>query len=192
MPRADEVRSRIEATIHRYPGIHLRGIAEELGISSALANYHVRALAEAGRVLAWPTRKRTRYAPPGFPQETLETLAILREPTPLRIVLALLQHGSMRHAELAHRLDLPLATLSYHLRILQRQGFLQQPPDHRIALQQPNRMQAILREHPPSPALRGEIGSSLKRALAAPPALHVATATLNERSKIVKPPTGNE
>lgn len=192
MPRADEVRSSIEATIRRYPGIHLRSIAEELGISSALANYHVRALAETGRVLAWPSRKRTRYAPPGFPQETLETLAILREPTPLRIVLALLQHGSIRHAELAHRLDLPLATLSYHLRILQKARILQQPPDQLIALQRPAHMQAVLREHPPTPALRVLIGSSLKRALAAPPALHVATATLNERSKIVKPPNGNE
>ncbi len=115
-------REVILACIGRYPGIHLRGIERELGLSSALVHYHVKSLETSGEVVAAAVGGYLRFYPADLGEgrgeisdEDREVLAALREEIPLHVILLLLDGGPTPQSDLVEELGLAKSTVSYHI-----------------------------------------------------------------------------
>lgn len=133
MPKPTErpdVRQRVYDAVRRYPGIHLREIERQTGVSAPLAQYHLRKLVDeayvevheqGGYARHYPTQKgkSARVMP-----EDVPLLGVLREEVPLHIVLLLLDRGTLTHAELVGELGIAKSTVSYHLAKLAELGVI--------------------------------------------------------------------
>ena len=113
-----DVHSRIVALVRGFPGIHLREVARQLDVSEALAGYHLDLLVAEQRIRSEVRDGYRRFYVAGAHPETArerELLALLRQRVPLRIILILLERGTVMHADLADKLDLSKAAVSYQL-----------------------------------------------------------------------------
>ncbi len=152
-----DTRTRILHLIRRYPGLHLREVARQLKTSVALVEYHVPGLLENGvieRIEADGTH-RLFPAHEGFPRLAL---ASVREPKRLRIVLALLDQGPLRHGDLAAATGLGKSTLSFHLNRLRSAGVVEKT-DQEFFLVDPGVMRRLLERHNPTPDVVDRLGT---------------------------------
>lgn len=156
-----EVRKRVYDAVRRYPGIHVRGIERNLGISAALAQYHVKKLEEAGYVEGKEQTGYTRYYPTSkgksarVTDEDQPIVGVLREQVPLHIVLLLLDHDALTHTELVERVGVAKSTVSYHLAKLAELSIVERArgsPALRLA--QRDRIYRLLLAYNPTPDLR--------------------------------------
>lgn len=114
-----EIRKKIFDLLKKNPGLNLSTIAELLEISVALAVYHLDYLEKNGILIVSRETGFKRYYTKGqLGTEIKRTLSILRQETPLRIVLFLLRHPYSNHKEILTLFDLAPSTLSYHLKKL--------------------------------------------------------------------------
>lgn len=129
-PPKPTTRALVFDAVRRYPGIHLRALERELGLSAALVQYHVKKLEAEGFV---ETREQGGYArlyptpkaePVQVRPEDRELLGLLREEVPLHIVLLLLDRGPLTHAELVAALGNAKSTVSYHLAKMAEAGLV--------------------------------------------------------------------
>lgn len=159
-PRPD-IRTLVYDMIRTYPGIHLREVERQVGISATLAHYHLKSLAEEGYVDVHEQGGYTRYYPTSkgkaasvLPAD-LPILGLLREETPLHIVLILLDEGPCPHGEIHERIEGAKSTLSYHLHKLAEAGIVEREPgSHRIRLRERERIYRIMLAYRPTPGLR--------------------------------------
>lgn len=117
-PEPDLV-TRIVRYVEDFPGTHLRELARQLGVSEALAGYHLDHLVH-GRLLRSETQGGYRRLYPAStrgPTTRREKshLALLRQRVPLRIVLILLERGSASHTDLGQALGLSKGAVTYQL-----------------------------------------------------------------------------
>lgn len=123
-----DVRQRVYEAVRRYPGIHLREIERQTGVSAPLAQYHLRKLAEDAFVEHHEQGGYARYYPTAkgksarVTKEDLPLVGLLREEVPLHVVLLLLDRGPMTHTELVGELRIAKSTVSYHLTKLAEAG----------------------------------------------------------------------
>ena len=128
---AGGTKALVAACIRRYPGIHLRGIERELGLSSGLVHYHVKALEAAGEALGASVGGCRRLFPKDagggrvLAPEDLDLLAALREEVAFHLVLLLLDGGPTPQADLVEETGLAKSTVSYHLERLVARGLLE-------------------------------------------------------------------
>lgn len=155
-----DVRKRVYDAVRRYPGIHVRGMERNLGISAALAQYHLRKLEEAGYVEAHEQSGYTRYYPTAKGESAQVTdadqpvIGLLREEVPLHIALLLLDHGPLTHTELVERLGVAKSTTSYHLAKLAQLGIVERAPESTsIRLADRERIYRLLLAYTPTPDL---------------------------------------
>jgi predicted transcriptional regulator len=122
-----DIRRRILRRLEAFPGLHLREVARQEGLSEALAGYHLDALVAQGdleeRVEAnyrrfYPTRGATPT------DEERALLGVLRQPAPLEIVVFLFDRDEATHAEITGQLGLSKSTVSYHLHKLVEAGLV--------------------------------------------------------------------
>lgn len=145
------MRDRILALVRRYPGLHLREVARQLRTSIALVEYHVPSLLEDGLIERVEAEGAHRLFPAheGFPRPAL---AAVRDPKRLHIVLALLEHGALRHAALAELTGLGKSTLTFHLKrlvaadVVRKDGF-------EFCLEDEAVVRRLLERHQPTPDL---------------------------------------
>lgn len=162
MPGGDPgtIRRRVYEEVLRYPGIHVRGLERNLGVSAPLAQYHLRKLVEEGWVEVheqggysrhYPTRKgRTAHVS----DEDMPLVGLLREELPLHVALLLLDHGPQTHAELVERLGVAKSTLSYHLAKMAAAGLVdREPGTTRLRLADRDRVYRLLLAYRPTPDL---------------------------------------
>ncbi|MES2154968.1 MAG: winged helix-turn-helix transcriptional regulator [bacterium] len=122
------------ALIGAYPGLHLRELARQGGLSEALAGYHVRRMLDAGVVEAHMDGNHLRLfatAGKGLRDEDRRVLAMMRQRLPLAIILHLLEVRSATHGTMAERLGIAKSTLSYHVAKLTEAGIIVQDGDGR-------------------------------------------------------------
>lgn len=156
-----EVRKRVYDAVRRYPGIHLRGIERNLGVSAALAQYHVRRLEEAGFLESSDQGGYMRYYPTSkgksarVSDKDQPIVGVLREEVPLHIALLLLDHGPMTHTQLVERLGVAKSTVSYHLAKLAELGVVtREAGSANLRLPERDRIYRLLLAYQPTPDLR--------------------------------------
>ncbi|HEV8359787.1 MAG TPA: winged helix-turn-helix transcriptional regulator [Candidatus Thermoplasmatota archaeon] len=120
------LRSAILGFVERYPGVHVREVERQLGLSSKLAAYHVEALRDEGRIDVLRERGYTRLVARAtarrLSQAEVAFICLMRRPPALHLVLLLLQEPELPQGELARRLRLAKASASYHLAALGEAG----------------------------------------------------------------------
>lgn len=153
-------RKLVYDVVRRYPGIHLRGIERQIDVSAALAQYHLRKLAEDGFVEVHEQGGYTRYYPTrkgksaAVTPQDLPILGLLREEPALRIVLVLLDQGPLTHTRLVERTGMGKSTLSYHLAKLAAAGIVERVPRQpALRLADRDRVYGLLLTYSPTPDL---------------------------------------
>lgn len=160
MPRRGapgSVRKQVYEAVRRYPGIHVRGIERNLGVSAPLVQYHLKHLVDEGFVEAHDQGGYSRYYPRRevrVRDEDVPLLGLLREEVPLHVTLLLLDHGALTHGALVERMGLAKSTVSYHLAKLAEAGIVEREPGSaRIRLAEGHRIRELLLAYNPTPDL---------------------------------------
>ena len=152
-----DVRRRILARIQRFPGLHVRELAREEGLSEALALHHLDSLTADGITLSRDDGGFRRfYAATGAgpAEEDRDTLELLRQRVPLQIVVLLLEQGVATHTEMMAETALRKAAVSYQLGKLKAGGIVGpalEGPGFRLV--DPRRIERLLVRWNPPPDL---------------------------------------
>ena len=118
-PDEIEIRRIIYKLIKKNPGLHASKIADILRISGQLTDYHLLNLEREQIVTPVKEKGYRRYYLKGeISRDDRKKLSILRQETPLKIILLLLKHKSLTHKEIHSYFDIAASTLSYHIQKL--------------------------------------------------------------------------
>lgn len=142
----------LAAIVRAFPGLHVREVAREAGVSKQLANYHLRQLVVEGRLQEIRDGEFCRFfaSDAGLTRLERETVVLLRQPALLKMVLLLLERRTATQTELASLVGLSKATVSYHVGRL-RDANLVHSRDAGLELVDPAAVRAILlRWQPPT------------------------------------------
>jgi predicted transcriptional regulator len=152
------MRRRVYRHVLQYPGVHLRGVEQQLGISSALASYHLHELEKGRWLRSYDMEGYTRWFPGPRSQEARlsrrerKLLALLREEAALQVALVLLDRGGATHGELVEALGLAKSTVSYHVAKMERAGLVHHRQE-RVELADPDLTDSLLLRFEPTPDL---------------------------------------
>lgn len=115
-----ETRRIIYDLIEKNPGLHLSKIAEMLNIRISLVEYHLAHLERNDVIIAIKDTgyKRFYVKSVEIGVRDKKILALLRQETPLKIVLFLLKNPKSVHKDILSILDIAPSTLSYYLKKL--------------------------------------------------------------------------
>lgn len=121
-------RRRVYELVRAQPGVHLREVARQLGLSITLVDYHLRFLAKHELVSFASDgeykRCYPRYQPgdaeakPALDDMDKRLLAALRQRVPRAVMLRLLEVGEAAHKDLLPAAGVSPSTLSHHLKKL--------------------------------------------------------------------------
>ncbi len=111
-----DTRQKIYRLIAAHPGLNLSTIAELLHLSVPLVDYHTLFLEQNDLIAIVKEGGFKRY----YLKDRISTrdrklLGVLRQETPLRIVLFLLDHPCAKHKDILKNFNLAPSTLTYHL-----------------------------------------------------------------------------
>lgn len=120
MPEGDplevESRRRIYEALQDSPGSHFSELKRTLEMATGTLQYHLRVLEERGLIDTREDGRYTRYFPTfEVDRRDKELLGLLRQETPRRIVLDLLEHDGAQLTQVSDRLDLAPSTISFHM-----------------------------------------------------------------------------
>jgi len=121
-------RKKIYELIANNPGVNLSTIAELLEMSIPLVDYHTKHMEDSGLISTIKEEGKgfKRYYLKGeMGTRDKKFLGVLRQETPLKIVLFLLEHPYSKHREILDHFELAGSTLSYHLKKLIRCDIVQ-------------------------------------------------------------------
>ena len=114
-----EIRRKIYKLIEKNPGLHAKRIAELLSLSGQLTDYHLLYLERNKLITSMKEAGYRRYYVEGeIGLQDRRRIAVLRQETPLRIVLFLINHPDAQHKEILEQLKIAKSTVSYHLKKL--------------------------------------------------------------------------
>ncbi|HVM45631.1 MAG TPA: ArsR family transcriptional regulator [Candidatus Thermoplasmatota archaeon] len=153
------MRQRVYDAVRRYPGIHLREIERQTGVSAPLAQYHLRKLADDGYVEVHEQGGYARHFPTdkgksaSVTPRDLPLVGLLREEVPLHAVLLLLDRGPLTHAELVAELGVAKSTASYHLAKLAEADVVERAGEGKLRLKDRERIYRLLLAYRPTPTL---------------------------------------
>src|ERR1051325_1662095 len=157
---APETRKRVYEAVRKYPGIHLRNLERQLGMSAPLVQYHLKRLLEEGFVQVNEQGGYARYSPTSKGKSARVTkrdvpiLGLLREEAPLHVALLLLDHGPKTHAEIVEATGIGKSTLSYHLAKLAPARIVERVPNSpKLRLADRDRIYRLLLAYNPTPDL---------------------------------------
>jgi DNA-binding transcriptional ArsR family regulator len=115
-----ETRRRIYETVQRVPGIHLRRLVRDLGFGLGTVEHHLHVLERHGllRSHVLGAGRRAFFVADAQAHADPELWMALRTPSNRRILEALFEDPDLAPAEIAARLRLSAATISYPLQRL--------------------------------------------------------------------------
>jgi len=120
-----ETRRRIFQHVTRAPGIHLRELMRAVDLQPGSVEYHLAQLEKAGLLTAQDEGGRKRYfvvAQVSHPDKAV--LGLLRQATPRRLLLLLLERPGRSFQELHREVGGAKSTLSFHMRKLTESGLV--------------------------------------------------------------------
>lgn len=158
----EPLRQRVYALVAAHPGLHQRDIARRLDIRAPHAEYHLHQLTRAGLLRANHEGGYVRYfvqARPASPAiegvvsaADVKWISLLRQTRPLAIIANLLANPSLTMGDLAARVGVSPATLTYHVGKLERAGIVERRQEgtaRLVTLAQRDRLVRLLLEHEP-------------------------------------------
>ena len=120
--RTTETRKKIYDIVAKHPGLHLSKIAELIDMRPSHAEYHLVYLEKNNHIFGIREKgyfKRFYVKGSEVGVDDKKLLSLLRQTTPLRIVILLLKSNKiLQHKDIAKKLNLNPSTLSYHFKKL--------------------------------------------------------------------------
>ena len=107
--------SEIVRLIEKNPGIKFREIMRETGMKNGVLSYHVKKLEENGTVKIERKSGRTRFYPLFVTKEESILIRNLRQETPQRILLALLNDQNLSFSNMVEKVRKSPSTVSTYL-----------------------------------------------------------------------------
>ena len=150
---ATPTRDRLAEHVRAHPGLHFNELVRRLDLAPGQAQYHLRRLARADRVVREEVSGRTHYFDPSFDPTERRRVALFRRETARDAVVELLD-GPARPAAVADALGVARSTLEWHLDGLVDAGVVEKRRDERdrvtLALADPEATARSLRRIEPS------------------------------------------
>ena len=128
-----EGRLRIKLLVSLQPGLHLRELQRQIGLSFSSTRYHVNKLAKEGAIDRVDDSGYSRIFPAGTDYNDKILLSFVRRKTDRRILLSLLTENHLSQQRLCDLTGLSKSTISEHLASLQELGIVRAKsgPDRR-------------------------------------------------------------
>jgi len=123
-------RAEIFSLIQDTPGVHFRGICDNLALSIGVVQYHLAVLVSAGLVTMYSDGKMQRYfEAKKYTPRKMQLISLLRHKTSGAILNALKCGGTVGHGELASELSITSQGLTWQMRRLRKEGVVQVASD---------------------------------------------------------------
>ena len=107
------------------PGIHFRGICDNLGLSFGVVQYHLGLLTRVGLLLVRRDRQYKRYFEiKRFGETEMKMISLLRHETVRRILAVLSERDSIFYKDLAVKLDISSQALTWQMNRLRKTGLV--------------------------------------------------------------------
>ena len=107
------------------PGIHFRGICDNLGLPIGVVQYHLGLLTRAGLLLVHRDRQYKRYfETQRFGEIEMKMISLLRHKTVRRILAVLSERDSIFHKDLAVKLHISSQALTWQMNRLRKTGLV--------------------------------------------------------------------
>lgn len=120
------LRKRITEYIRRNPGVHFRLIARDLDLAIGQLDFHLNALLKGEAIVKEVQGGNARYyVRDRFSKKEKRAVSALRREIPRGIVLFLLENPGSTPTEILINFTITSATLSYHLRRLEKAEVLE-------------------------------------------------------------------
>ena len=109
---------RIKILVSQQPGLHLRELQRQIGLSFSSTRYHVDRLAKDGEIDRIENNGYSRIYPAGIDQKDRTLLSLVRKETDRRILSSFLKENSLSQQRLTDLTRLAKSTVSEHLATL--------------------------------------------------------------------------
>jgi predicted transcriptional regulator len=119
------LRKKITEYIRRNPGVHFRQISRDLDLAIGQLDFHLNALVKGRVIVKQVASGNSRYyVRDRFTRDERRVMSSLRREIPRGIVLFLLDNPGSTPTRILENFSFTFATMSYHLRRLEKQEIL--------------------------------------------------------------------
>jgi len=145
-----EGRARIKLLVSLQPGLHLREIQRQVGLSFSSTRYHIDKLARQGEVDRVEDKGYSRIYPPGTDSKDRILLSLVRRKTDHKILSCFLVENNLTQQRLTEVTGLSKSTISEHLATFLELGLVRaQVREQRIfELADPAKTNGLMSRHP--------------------------------------------
>ena len=144
-------RARIKLLISFQPGLHLRELQRQIGLSFSSTRYHVDKLARDGEVDRVKEKGYSRIYPPGTNSKDRILLSLVRRKTDHKIISWFLAENSLTQQRLTEVTGFSKSTVSEHLTTLLELGVVRTRAggeQRTFELAEPVKMNGLIGRHP--------------------------------------------
>lgn len=120
-------RAEIYSLVKDNPGIHFRGICDNLALSIGMVQYHTGILVSAGFLSVYSDGKMLRYFNTGkYSARGMKIISLLRHKTRGKILKIISEKRAVTHGELASQLSITSQGLTWQIHNLEKEGVIQE------------------------------------------------------------------
>ena len=120
------LRKRIAEYVRRNPGVYFRQITRDLNLAVGQLDFHLNTLVKGEVLVKESSGGNARYfVRDRFSKEEKRIIAVLRKEIPRGIVLYLIKNPGSTPSQILDNFRFTSATLSYHMKRLEKAGILQ-------------------------------------------------------------------
>lgn len=124
-PLDQPTRLEIYNYIKDNPGVHFRGIGDNLGLSVGVVQYHLSVLEHADLINAYTDGQNKRYFESNAYSKTdMQLISLMRHETTAKILTILAQDGSTLHKDIARTLGISPQALTWQMNQLKKTGLI--------------------------------------------------------------------
>ncbi len=103
------------------PGVHFRGLCENLNLSVGVVQYHLYTLERSGCISSFNDGQNKRFFQAGaFTQEEMKLISLARHSTAAQILTMLTQNATMLHRDIAANLGVSSQALTWQMTQLKK------------------------------------------------------------------------
>jgi predicted transcriptional regulator len=144
-------RARIKLLVSFQPGLHLREIQRQVGLSFSSTRYHVDKLAREGELDRVEDKGYSRIYPPGTDSKDRVLLSLVRRKTDHKILSCFLAENNPTQHRLTEVTELSKSTISEHLATLLELGVVRtrdRGEQRTFELIEPAKISGLMKRHP--------------------------------------------